>query len=141
METIRIAALVHDVGLRLLDYERLYKRLNLTAEEMRGLGEHPVVGAALVEPLLGHEVAQAVLRHHERMDGKGYPSRMSGAQIPLAARILQIADAWVAMTARQSYQPAISEQQAMNRLREGAGTQFDAALVERFVTALPDITQ
>jgi HD-GYP domain-containing protein (c-di-GMP phosphodiesterase class II) len=139
-ENVRLAALVHDVGLRLLDYERLYKRLNLTAEEMRGLGEHPVVGAALVEPLLGHEVAQAVLRHHERMDGKGYPSRMSGAQIPLAARILQIADAWVAMTARQSYQPAISEQQAMNRLREGAGTQFDPALVERFLRSLHEIS-
>ncbi|HEY0156791.1 MAG TPA: HD domain-containing phosphohydrolase, partial [Thermoanaerobaculia bacterium] len=120
-ETVRLAALVHDVGLRLLDYERIYKRLNLTAEEMRGLAEHPVVGAALVEPLLGADVAQAVLRHHERVDGKGYPSRMPGAQIPLAARIIQIADAWVAMTARQSYQPAVNRQQAMNRLREGAG--------------------
>jgi hypothetical protein len=139
-ENVRLAALVHDVGLRLLDYERLYKRLNLTAEEMRGLGEHPVVGAALVEPLLGHEVAQAVLRHHERMDGKGYPSRMSGAQIPLGARIIQIADAWVAMTARQSYQPAIPEQQAANRLREGAGTQFDPALVERFLRSLHEIS-
>jgi hypothetical protein len=139
VETVRIAALVHDIGLRLLDYERLYKRLNLTAEEMRGLAEHPVVGAALVEPLLGPDVAQAVLRHHERVDGKGYPSRMSGAQIPLAARIIQIADAWVAMTARQSYQPAITETQAMNRLKDGAGTQFDAALVDRFLRALHEI--
>lgn len=138
-ETVRLAALVHDVGLRLLDYERLYKRLNLTAEEMRGLGEHPVVGAALVEPLLGSEVAQAVLRHHERVDGKGYPSRMSGAQIPLAARIIQIADAWVAMTARQSYQPTLRPEQAANRLREGAGSQFDAHLVERFLRNLHEV--
>ncbi|HYH10689.1 MAG TPA: HD domain-containing phosphohydrolase [Thermoanaerobaculia bacterium] len=139
VETVRLAAFVHDAGLRLLDYERLYKRLNLTAEEMRGLAEHPVVGAALVEPLLGSEVAQAVLRHHERVDGKGYPSRMSGQQIPLAARILQIADAWVAMTARVSYQVTITNEQAAQRLREGAGTQFDAALVERFLRALPDL--
>jgi HD-GYP domain-containing protein (c-di-GMP phosphodiesterase class II) len=139
VETVRLAALVHDVGLRLLDYERLYKRLNLTAEEMRGLGEHPVVGAALVEPLLGAEVAQAVLRHHERIDGKGYPSRMSGNQIPLAARIIQIADAWVAMTARQSYQASILPEQAVNRLREGAGSQFDPQLVERFVRNLHEI--
>jgi hypothetical protein len=139
VETVRLAALVHDVGLRLLDYERLYKRLNLTAEEMRGLGEHPIVGAALVEPLLGPEVAQAVLRHHERIDGKGYPSRMSGSQIPLAARIIQIADAWVAMTARQSYQVSILPEQAVNRLREGAGTQFDPQLVERFVRNLHEI--
>ena len=139
-ETVRIAALVHDVGLRLLDYERLYKKMNLTAEEMRGLAEHTVVGAALVEPLLGTDVAQAVLRHHERVDGKGYPSRMSGQQIPLPARIIQIADAWVAMTARNSYQVPILREQAINRIREGAGSQFDAALVERFMRSLDDIT-
>ncbi|MCU1246310.1 MAG: metal-dependent phosphohydrolase, partial [Acidobacteria bacterium] len=104
VETVRLAALVHDVGMRLLDYERIYRRPNLTAEELRGLAEHPIVGAALVEPLLGPDVAQAVLRHHERVDGKGYPSRMTGQQIPLASRILQIADAWVAMTSSGTYQ-------------------------------------
>lgn len=139
VETVRIAALVHDVGLRLLDYERLYKRANLTAEEMRGLGEHPLIGAALVEPILGSEVSQAVLRHHERVDGKGYPSRMSGQQIPLAARIIAIVDAWVAMTSQQSYQTPISREQAKSRLREGAGTQWDGTLVERFLRALPEI--
>jgi hypothetical protein len=141
VETVRIAALVHDLGLRLLDYDRMYNKPNLTPEEMRGLAEHPVVGAALVEPLLGQDVAQAVLRHHERFDGKGYPSRMSGAQIPLASRIVQIVDAWVAMTSHQTYQPAIPRDKAVARIREGAGTQFDAALVERFVAALPDIIQ
>jgi HD-GYP domain-containing protein (c-di-GMP phosphodiesterase class II) len=140
VETVYIAALVHDVGLRLLDYERLYKRLNLTAEEMRGLAEHPVVGAALAEPLLGSDVAQAVLRHHERVDGKGYPSRLTGQQIPLPARIIQIADAWVAMTARQSYQVTITPDRAASRLREGAGSQFDPALVERFLRALGEIS-
>jgi hypothetical protein len=139
VETVRLAALVHDVGLRLLDYERLYNRLNLSAEEMRGLAEHPLVGAALVEPLLGADVAQAVLRHHERVDGKGYPSRLTGNQIPLAARILQIADAWVAMTARQSYQSPIPHDQAAKRLQEGAGSQFDPALVARFLRHREDI--
>lgn len=138
-ESVRIAALVHDVGLRLLDYERMYRRPNLTAEEMRGLAEHPVVGAALVEPLLGADVAAAVLRHHERVDGKGYPSRLSGTQIPLAARILQIADAWVAMTSRVTYQLPIPREQAAARLREGSGTQFDPALVDRFLGRLTEI--
>jgi response regulator RpfG family c-di-GMP phosphodiesterase len=138
VETVRIAALVHDVGLRLLDYERLYKRPTLTAEEMRALAEHPIVGAALVEPLLGTEIAQAVLRHHERVDGKGYPSRMSGNQIPLASRIIQIADAWVAMTST-IYQPPISREQAAARLREGAGSQFDEQLVAKFVGALSQV--
>jgi response regulator RpfG family c-di-GMP phosphodiesterase len=138
VETVRIASLVHDVGLRLLDYERLYRRPNLTAEEMRAIAEHPIVGAALVEPLLGSEIAQAVLRHHERVDGKGYPSRMSGSQIPLASRIIQIADAWVAMTST-IYQPSVSREQAAARLREGAGTQFDEQLVAKFVGALSQV--
>ncbi|HEY0144156.1 MAG TPA: HD domain-containing phosphohydrolase [Thermoanaerobaculia bacterium] len=138
-ESVRIAALVHDAGLRLLDYERMYRRPNLTAEEMRGLAEHPVVGAALVEPLLGSDVAQAVLRHHERVDGKGYPSRLSGTQIPIGARIIQIADAWVAMTSRVTYQLPIPPEQAAARLRESSGTQFDPALVDRFLTKLGEI--
>jgi hypothetical protein len=139
VEIVRLAALVHDVGLRLLDFDRLYKRLNLTPEELRGLAEHPLVGAALVEPLLGTDVAQAVLRHHERVDGKGYPSRLSGQQIPLAARILQIADAWVAMTARQSYQTPISNDEASRRLRQGAGSQFDRDLVAKFLERRDEI--
>jgi HD superfamily phosphohydrolase YqeK len=139
VETVRIAALVHDVGLRLLDYERLYRRSNLTADEMRALAEHPIVGAALVEPLLGAEVSQAVLRHHERVDGKGYPSRLGGPQIPLASKIIQIADAWVAMTSATSYQQSVQREQAVKKLREGAGTQFDADLVTRFAGALAQL--
>ena len=141
VETVRIAALVHDVGMRLLDYERLYRRPALTAAELRGVAEHSVVGAALVEPLLGAEVAQAVLRHHERVDGKGYPSRLTGEQIPLASRIIQIADAWVAMTSRESYAPAMGPAESVARLRELAGTQFDAALVAKFVSSLNDILE
>ena len=141
VETVRIAALVHDVGLRLLDYERLYRKSSLTPEEMRGLAEHPVIGAALTEPLLGADVAQAVLRHHERVDGKGYPSRLAGAQIPLTSRIIQIADAWVAMTARNSYRPTVGRDQALGHLRKGAGSQFDPALVERFARGIDQIAQ
>src|SRR5260370_33539106 len=87
VEVVRVAGLVHDVGLRLLDYERLYRRPSLTAEELRGLAEHPIVGAAIVEPLLGAEVAHAVLRHHERVDGKGHPRHIRGHSIPRAPRM------------------------------------------------------
>jgi HD-GYP domain-containing protein (c-di-GMP phosphodiesterase class II) len=139
VETVRLAGFVHDVGLRLLDYERLYKRPNLTAEEMRGLAEHPIVGAALVEPLLGNDVAQAVLRHHERVDGRGYPSRMTGQAIPIASRIIQVCDAWIAMTSPNSYQPAISRDQAANKLREGSGSQFDETVVATFIRSLAQI--
>jgi hypothetical protein len=139
VDVVRIAALVHDVGLRMLDYDRFYRRSNLSPEELRGIAEHPVIGAALVEPLLGAEVAQAVLRHHERFDGKGYPSRLTGQQIPLAARILAVVDAWVAMTSTHSYQPVISREEAVKKLQDGAGSQFDPALVERFLRSLPDV--
>ena len=139
IETVRLAGLVHDIGMRLLDYDRLYRRPNLTADELRGLAEHPIVGAALIEPLLGSEVAQAVLRHHERMDGKGYPSRMSGHAIPIASRIIQICDAWVAMTSLQSYQPALPRGEAERRIRDAAGSQFDEAIVARFLKSLDDI--
>ena len=135
---MRLAALVHDVGLRLLDYERLQRRSSLTSEEQKAMAEHPIIGAALVEPLLGGEVAQAVLRHHERVDGKGYPSRMSGTQIPIASRIIQIADAWVAMTST-IYQPPISREQAAARLREGAGSQFDEQMATKFVAVLSQV--
>lgn len=139
VETVRIAALVHDVGMRLLDYDRLYKRPNLTAEELRGVAEHPIVGAAIVEPMLGPEIAQAVLRHHERVDGRGYPSRLTGNQIPIPSRIIQICDAWVAMTNERSYQPPISREEAVTKLREGAGTQFDEQLVQRFIKSLGEM--
>lgn len=140
VETIRLAGLVHDVGMRLLDYDRLYRKASLTPEEHRGLAEHPIVGAALVEPLLGPDVAQAVLRHHERVDGKGYPSRMSGNSIPGAARVIQICDAWVSMTSTHSYQPAVSIEEAAWRIRQGAGTQFDEALAAQFLKHLNDLT-
>jgi HD-GYP domain-containing protein (c-di-GMP phosphodiesterase class II) len=139
VETVRIAALVHDVGMRLLDYDRLYKRANLTAEELKGMAEHPIVGAALVEPMLGPEIAQAVLRHHERVDGRGYPSRLTGNQIPIASRIIQICDAWVAMTSETSYQTSIAREEAAAKLREGAGTQFDEQLVQRFIKSIGEL--
>ena len=130
---------MHDVGLRLIDYDRLYRRAHLQPDELRAMAEHPIVGAAIVEPLLGGDIAQAVLRHHERVDGRGYPSRLSGTAIPLASRIIQICDAFVAMSSRRSYQPALSAQDTRRRLQEGAGTQFDEALLQKFLHALPEI--
>lgn len=140
VESVRLAALVHDVGLRLLDYERLYRKPVLTPEERRALAEHPIVGAALVEPLLGPDIAQAVLRHHERVDGTGYPNRMSGNTIPGTARIIQICDAWIAMTSAHSYQQPVSHEEASWRIRQGAGTQFDEALAIQFLKHVHDLT-
>jgi HD-GYP domain-containing protein (c-di-GMP phosphodiesterase class II) len=138
-ETVRIAALVHDVGLRLLDYNELTSGRELSEDHKRAVTEHPLIGAALVEPILGSEVALTVLRHHERVDGTGYPGRIPGDRIPLAAKILAIADAWVAMTSPWPYIVCVPPGDAVARLRDGAGTQFDASLVGTFLASRNEI--
>ena len=132
-ENARLLGIVHDAGMRLLDYERLYRKKDLSAEELGFLREHPYVGASIVEPLLGNELARAVLCHHERVDGRGYPNELQGDEIPLLSRVLQICDAWIAMTDSASYQPPEPKEKALAIITRGAGSQFDAELANRFV--------
>lgn len=136
VENARVLAIVHDVGMRLLDYPRMYRKANIQAEEISLLREHVFTGAALVEPLLGNEIARAVLCHHERVDGRGYPNELHGDEIPLIARIIQVCDAWAAMTDPDTYQPVESPENAMAIITRGAGTQFDAELATRFVAMM-----
>lgn len=136
IETVRISALVHDVGLRLLDYRRLYRKPDITTEEAKILREHPVVGAAITEPLLGAEIANIVLCHHERPDGKGYPAGLVGEQIPLAARIIHVCDAFLSMTSMSSYQPPVTEAQALEKIRRAAAVEFDAGLAAKLAEML-----
>lgn len=132
-EAARIAGLIHDCGLRLLDYERLYRKRDLTAEELAFLREHPSVSAAMIEPVLGPNLARIVLCHHERADGTGYPNQLHGDEIPLLSRVLAICDAWVAMTDPESYQPPEPRDVAMASLSRASGAQFDGDLVGRFL--------
>jgi HD-GYP domain-containing protein (c-di-GMP phosphodiesterase class II) len=135
-ETARIVALVHDVGMRLLDYERLYRKRDISPEELSILREHASVGAAMVEPLLGNEIARAVLCHHERWDGAGYPSEMRGSDIPLASRVVQLCDVFETIIAVESYAAAESIDQAAAKIARGSGTQFDPDLAKRFIDML-----
>jgi hypothetical protein len=133
VEEARVLGLVHDCGMRLLDYARLYRKRDLSAEELAFLREHSHVGAAIVEPFLGPGIARAVLCHHERFDGSGYPNELQGEEIPLLSRLLQICDAWAAMTDPDSYQNATSRETSISSLRQAAGTQFDPELTGRFI--------
>ncbi len=133
VENARIVALVHDAGMRLLDYEHLYRKAALTEDELGFLRQHPIVGAAIVEPLLGPEIARAVLCHHERADGFGYPSALRGEDIPLLARVVQICDAWIAITDPDGYQKADKPEDALAMMTIAGGTQFDPELCARFV--------
>lgn len=133
VETVRLAGFVHDVGMRLLDYERLYRKPHLTTDEVLYLKMHPVVGAAVIaDSPLGAEIANIVLHHHERPDGTGYPDRLAGDAIPIGSRIIAICEAFDAMTAEDSYQPAVAPAAAVGKIRRAAGEQFDADLAVRF---------
>jgi hypothetical protein len=132
VEMARVIALVHDAGMRLLDYDRLYRKRDLSQDEMSILQEHVHVGAALVEPLLGNEFARAVLCHHERWDGRGYPNRLQGEEIPRLSRLLQICDAYETMIAPDSYQTPEAPPKAIAIITRGAGSQFDPELAQRF---------
>jgi hypothetical protein len=130
-ENARLTAMVHDAGMRLLEYDRLYRKHDLTQDEMAILREHPAVGAALVEPLLGPEVAQLVLCHHERADGRGYPNEMPANEVPPIARMVQICDAFETMIAG-SYNAPQPRDAALAAIARNAGSQFDADLARRF---------
>jgi putative nucleotidyltransferase with HDIG domain len=133
VEKARIAGLVHDVGMRMLDYHTLYRKGTLTGDEMRILREHPLVGAALIaESPLGLEIANIVLSHHERPDGTGYPNGLKGDEIPLLSRILHVCECFDAMTAVDSYQTAVPQPSAISRMRRVGGSQLDVDLVARF---------
>ena len=132
IETARIVALVHDAGMRLLDYDRLYRKRDLGPDELNILREHPTVGAAIIDPLLGPEIARAVLCHHERWDGRGYPNYISTEEIPLISRIIQLCDVYEAMTSPDNYQPQQSHDAAMDIISRGAGAQFDPDLARKF---------
>jgi HD-GYP domain-containing protein (c-di-GMP phosphodiesterase class II) len=135
-ETARIVAIVHDAGLRLLEYERLYRKKDLSADELSILKEHAAVGASIVEPLLGNEIARAVLCHHERWDGTGYPNEVPGADIPFLARVVQICDVYETMIAADSYAAAEPLETAASKIARAAGTQFDPDLAQKFVDML-----
>ena len=133
IENVRLVARVHDVGMRLLDYDRLYRKTGITLDEIQLLREHTTIGAALVEPVLGHELARAVLCHHERWDGTGFPNELHGEEIPRLSRIVQVCDVYESMISTETYKPAQPRQAVLAMIAENAGTQFDAAIANRFI--------
>lgn len=133
------AALLHDIGTLGVPNGILAKGGRLDAEEFRQVMEHPALGERLLQPLSqADRLLPAVRHHHERVDGSGYPDGLSGDHIPLFARIIAIADAFTALDADRPYRRRLPRDQAIRTLREGAGTQWDSDLVERFLQVLDD---
>jgi putative two-component system response regulator len=137
LENLRKGALLHDIGKIAVREEILLKRGSLSDEEYNEIKLHPEVGERLCGPLRCADQLLPIIRHHqERWDGKGYPDGLKGEQIPLLARILAIADAYDAMLSPRPYRPALTPAEAQERLRAGAGTQWDPHLIETFLGAL-----
>ncbi|HEU4976482.1 MAG TPA: HD-GYP domain-containing protein [Baekduia sp.] len=130
---IYLAGLVHDVGKVALERSLLHKPGALTAEEWAQVHEHPVLSAGIIGRISRFAgLVPGARHHHERFDGRGYPDGLAGYEIPLDARVLAVADAYDAMTSDRSYRAGMSHAEALDRLRAGAGSQFDAACVEAF---------
>jgi response regulator RpfG family c-di-GMP phosphodiesterase len=139
IECLRYAGLLHDIGKIGVAGSVLRKEGSLGAEEWRQVRQHPAVGAHIVEhiPSLRHLVP-AIRYHHERFDGTGYPEGLAGEEIPIAARILAIADAFEAMSSDRAYRAARFPEEIVRQLREGAGTQFDPELASLFFRLLEE---
>jgi putative nucleotidyltransferase with HDIG domain len=135
-EAIHLAGLLHDVG-KFTWSDRVLHPDQLTDEDWAVIRRHPQDGAMMLGKFEGFgAVADAILYHHERMDGGGYPAGLIGNEIPLASRIVAICSTYDTMTKRATYGPPMSPEDAIAELRNIAGSQLDAELVETFIALL-----
>lgn len=131
---IKIAGLMHDIGKIEIDETILSKPEKLNAEEWNVIRKHSEMGYQILSSVNEFaKIADYVLEHHERWDGKGYPNGLKGEAISTPARIIAIADAFDAMTRKRTYSPALSEEAAVTEIEKCAGTQFDPEIVRIFV--------
>ncbi|MGB9803473.1 diguanylate cyclase [Desulfofundulus sp.] len=134
-----IGAVLHDIGKVCVPSQILTKEGPLNPEEWEEVKKHPQYGEGVLAPFsLPRPVIEIVLHHHERYDGRGYPSGLKGEKIPLFARIASVADAFDAMTVDRPYRRALPLPAALLELRRGAGSQFDPEVVWRFARAVEE---
>lgn len=133
-EWVRLAAALHDIGKIGIPESILCKPGKLTKEEFEVMKQHPVIGARILKPIKQLEVvAHYVLYHHENWNGCGYPHGLSGEKIPIGSRIVSIVDAYQAMTSDRPYRARLPFDEAIKRLKDGKGTQWDPDLIDTFI--------
>jgi putative nucleotidyltransferase with HDIG domain len=136
-DVVHTAALLHDIGKFIFPDSILFADRKLSPEDLEIVRRHPEQGARLVARIDGYgPVAEIILAHHERIDGNGYPNGLIAEQIPLAARIISVADTYDVMTSRDSYRRPVSSREAIEELRRVSNKQLDAHVVETFVGLL-----
>ena len=134
LRELELAALFHDIGKIGVPSEIIRKPGPLTPEERAIMDQHTVIGEQILAPVVFLEPIRPIVRAcHERWDGNGYPDRLAGEEIPMAARIVFVCDAYHAMTTDRPYRRALPGDEAVRRLEEGSGAQFDPAVVAAFL--------
>jgi HD-GYP domain-containing protein (c-di-GMP phosphodiesterase class II) len=129
LDLLYTAGLLHDIGKLAISEAILFKPAGLTRAEWQVVRAHPEAGYRLIADVLERDVAAAVLNHHERMDGEGYPRGLDGRTLPMVARIVQAADAFDAMTSERPYRSALATRLAVAEVIRCAGSQFDGEVV------------
>ena len=131
LKRLELGALLHDIGKIGIPSDILSKPGRLTAPERKILQTHPELGERIIAPIDRLQEVRPIVRHcHERWDGAGYPDRIGGEDIPLESRIIFVCDAYHAMTTDRPYRHSLSHPEALRRLADAAGTQFDPGVVE-----------
>lgn len=131
---LALAAKLHDIGKVALPEAILNKPGPLSHDEMALVRKHPVIGARILAPIIrSKSIRSAIRNHHERFDGLGYPDKLRGGNIPILARLIALVDSFDAMTSNRAYRHALSQREALEAIRAGAGTQFDPELATPFI--------
>jgi diguanylate cyclase (GGDEF)-like protein len=131
LKCLELGALLHDIGKIGIPSDVLAKPGRLTAAERELVQTHPELGERIIAPIDRLQVVRPIVRHcHERWDGEGYPDGVAGEDIPLESRIIFVCDAYHAMTTDRPYRRRLSHREAVRRLADGAGSQFDPYVVE-----------
>jgi diguanylate cyclase (GGDEF)-like protein/PAS domain S-box-containing protein len=136
-ELIKQAAILHDLGKIGISEKILLKKGRLTKEEFEEIKMHPQIAADILRPIQSLQgLIPLVFYHHERWDGKGYPSGIKGEEIPIGSRIIAVADVYQALTSDRPYRKAFKQDKAIKIIKEGAGSQFDPQIVDIFLKIL-----
>ena len=134
LDELELLATLHDIGKMGINDNILIKKEKLNDEEWMEMKQHPAIGFRIAQATTDLiPIANFILCHHERWDGKGYPQGLMGEEIPLLSRILGVVDAYDAMTFDRSYRVAMTKNEAIEEIKKNAGSQFDPSIAELFI--------